>query len=40
MAGVKFVGRSPTDLEYRKRHAASRVFVLGDNVVIGANSYK
>jgi serine acetyltransferase len=38
MAGVKFVGRSPNDPEYLARHAARRVFVLGDNVVIGANS--
>lgn len=38
MAGVKFVGRSPTDAEYLRRHALRRVFVLGDNVVIGANS--
>jgi serine acetyltransferase len=38
MAGVKFVGRSPNDPEYLRRHALRRVFVLGDNVVIGANS--
>ena len=38
MAGVKFVGRSPTDPEYLRRHRERRVFVLGDNVVIGANS--
>ena len=38
MAGVKFVGRSPIDPEYLRRHAISRVFVLGDNVIIGANS--
>jgi serine acetyltransferase len=38
MAGVKFVGRSPTDPDFRARHAQRRVFVLGDNVVIGANS--
>lgn len=38
MAGVKFVGRSPNDPEYLRRHAERRVFVLGDNVVIGANS--
>jgi acetyltransferase-like isoleucine patch superfamily enzyme len=38
MAGVKFVGRSPTDAEYLARHREQRVFVLGDNVVIGANS--
>lgn len=38
MAGVKFVGRSPSDPEYLRRHGERRVFVLGDNVVIGANS--
>jgi serine acetyltransferase len=38
MAGVKFVGRSPSDPEYLARHRERRVFVLGDNVVIGANS--
>lgn len=38
MAGVKFVGRSPSDPEYLRRHAERRVFCLGDNVVIGANS--
>jgi serine acetyltransferase len=38
MAGVKFVGRSPTDAQYLARHREQRVFVLGDNVVIGANS--
>jgi serine acetyltransferase len=38
MAGVKFVGRSPGDPEYLRRHAERRVFCLGDNVVIGANS--
>ena len=38
MAGVKFVGRAPTDAEYLRRHSERRVFVLGDNVVIGANS--
>jgi serine acetyltransferase len=38
MAGVKFVGRSPNDAEYLARHRERRVFVLGDNVVIGANS--
>jgi serine acetyltransferase len=38
MAGVKFVGRSPNDPDYLSRHAERRVFVLGDNVVIGANS--
>lgn len=38
MAGVKLVGRSPDDPEYLRRHAERRVFVFGDNVVIGANS--
>lgn len=38
MAGVKFVGRSPRDPEYLRRHAEGRVFDFGDNVVIGANS--
>jgi serine acetyltransferase len=38
MAGVKLVGRSPSDPEYLRRHAQQRVFVFGDNVVIGANS--
>jgi serine acetyltransferase len=38
MAGVKFVGRSPSDPEYLRRHRERRVFCLGDNVVIGANS--
>jgi len=38
MAGVKFVGRSPSDAEYLNRHRERRVFVLGDNVVIGVNS--
>jgi acetyltransferase-like isoleucine patch superfamily enzyme len=38
MAGVKFVARSPNDPEYLARHKHSRVFVLGDNVVIGSNS--
>ena len=38
MAGVKFVGRSPRDPEYLARHRQRRVFVLGDNVVIGSNS--
>ncbi len=38
MAGVKFVGRTPSDPEYLARHQTRRVFVLGDNVVIGSNS--
>jgi serine acetyltransferase len=38
MAGVKLVGRSPSDPEYLRRHAERRVFAFGDNVVIGANS--
>lgn len=38
MAGVKFVARSPTDEDYLRRQKLGRVFELGDNVVIGANS--
>lgn len=38
MAGVQFVGRSPDDPEYIRRHAQRRVFCLGDNVVIGTGS--
>ena len=38
MAGVKFVGRSPNNEEYLRRQKEGRVFDLGDNVVIGANS--
>lgn len=38
MAGVKFVGRTPGDETYLIRHKERRVFDLGDNVVIGANS--
>jgi len=38
MAGVKFVGRKPSDPDYLRRHGERRVFVLGDNVVIGSNS--
>ena len=38
MAGVKFVARKPSDPLYLERHRARRVFVLGDNVVIGSNS--
>src|ERR1700676_4685010 len=38
MAGAKFAGRSPKDPEYLRRHRERRVFVLGDNVVVGANS--
>lgn len=38
MAGVKFVGRKPSDAEYLRRHGERRVFILGDNVVIGSNS--
>lgn len=38
MAGVKFVGRSPSDPDYVERASKGEVFVLGDNVVIGANS--
>lgn len=38
MAGVKFVARSPSNEEYLRRQKEQRVFELGDNVVIGANS--
>jgi serine acetyltransferase len=38
MAGAKFIGRTPADAEYLRRHRERRVFCLGDNVVIGANS--
>ena len=38
MAGVKLVGRSPSDPEYISRHKTKSVFSFGDNVVIGANS--
>jgi serine acetyltransferase len=38
MAGVKFVGRKPTDPDYLERHRQRRVFDFGDNVVIGTNS--
>jgi serine acetyltransferase len=37
-SGVKFVGRSPKNVAYLERHAQKRVFELGHNVVIGANS--
>ena len=38
MAGVKLVGRSPTDPEFLRRHRERRVFSFGDNVVVGAGS--
>lgn len=38
MASIQFVGRSPDDPEYIRRHAQRRVFCLGDNVVNGAGS--
>lgn len=38
MPGVKFVGRSPTDVNYLARHRLGSVFSLGDNVIIGAGS--
>lgn len=38
MSGVKFVAHSPDHPDYLRRHSERRVFVLGDNVVIGANS--
>lgn len=38
MADVKFVARSPQDPLYLERHRTGNVFILGDNVVIGAGS--
>lgn len=38
MAGVKFVGRSPSNAGYVAAAQAGRTFVFGDNVVIGVNS--
>ena len=38
MAGVKFVGQSPSNKNYMRKHSERRVFELGDNIVIGANS--
>lgn len=38
MSGVKFVGRSPSDPTYVELQRERRVFLFGDNVVIGANS--
>lgn len=38
MSGVKFVAHSPNCENYKILHRAQRVFDLGDNVVIGANS--
>ena len=38
MAGVKFVARSPSNEEYLRKHKEQRVFDLGDNVVICANT--
>lgn len=38
MAGVRFVGRKPSDAQYLALHAQQAVFRLGDNVVIGTNS--
>src|SRR5262249_46364478 len=38
MAGVNLVGRSPSDPQFLRLHRERRVFVFGDNVVIGANS--
>ena len=37
-AGVKFVGHSPRNERYLQLHKEQRVFELGHNVVIGANS--
>jgi serine acetyltransferase len=38
MAGVKFVAHSPSNIEYLAKQKLSRVFELGDNVVVGTNS--
>ena len=38
MAGVKLVGRNPDDPVYQARVRERRVFVFGDNVVLGANA--
>lgn len=38
MSGVKFVGKSPTNSDFLQKHREKKVFELGDNVVIGANS--
>lgn len=38
MAGVKFVAHSPRNEKYLMRQKSGKVFELGDNVVIGANS--
>lgn len=38
MAGVKFVAHSPRNAAYLIRQKYGKVFELGDNVVIGANS--
>lgn len=38
MGGVKFGGKSPDANNYMEKHRENKVFVLGDNVVIGSNS--
>lgn len=38
LAGVKFVARNPSNEQYLILHRQRRVFVLGDNVVIGTNT--
>lgn len=38
MSGVKFGGKNPLDPDYLVKHKAQKVFVLGDNVVIGSNT--
>lgn len=35
-SGVKFVGKSPADPAYLRKHASKSVFTLGTNVFIGA----
>jgi serine acetyltransferase len=38
MSGVKFGGKTPNDPQYKELHKVSKVFKLGDNVVIGSNT--
>lgn len=38
VSGAKFIGRNPNDPEYLRLHKEKSVFVLGDNVFIGAGA--
>lgn len=38
VSGAKFIGRSPNDPKYLRLHKEKSVFVLGDNVFIGAGT--